>query len=158
MTPNPSQRGWQSKFRYQSHGLRFSVKAATETDEEFGQRINKIEREEAADGDELESMPDPDSGKWLLGSRIRSRGSVHSDVWNGTAAELANKSHLAVFPVGGWWKDWSQAERHGVEVRYCLIVSLEVSEEIAVDLYTPIQTQIVVPATPAVVDISIPTS
>ncbi|WP_448243018.1 S8 family peptidase [Pseudoxanthomonas mexicana] len=156
--PNPSQRGWQSKFRYQSHGLRFSVKAATETDEEFGQRINKIEREEAADGDELESMPDPDSGKWLLGSRIRSRGSVHSDVWNGTAAELANKSHLAVFPVGGWWKDWSQAERHGVEVRYCLIVSLEVSEEIAVDLYTPIQTQIVVPATPAVVDISIPTS
>jgi len=152
--PNPSQRGWQSKFRYQSHGLRFSVKAATETDEEFRQRINKIEREEAADGDELESMPDPDSTKWMLGSRIRSRGSIHSDVWKGTAAELANKSYLAVFPVGGWWKDWSQAERHGVEVRYCLIVSLEVSEDIAVDLYTPIQTQIVVPS---VVDISIPT-
>lgn len=143
--PNPSQRGWQSKFRYQSHGLRFAVKAATETDDEFGQRINKVERLEAAGDGDIESMPDPDSSRWFLGAKIRSRGSVHSDVWKGTAAELASKSHLAVFPVGGWWKDWSQAERHGVEVRYCLIVSLEVAEEIDVDLYTPIQIKIALP-------------
>ncbi len=151
--PNPSQRGWQSKFRYQSHGLRFAVKAATETDEEFGQRINKIDRLEAAGDEPIESMPDPDSARWLLGSNVRSRGSVHSDVWKGTAAELANKSHLAVFPVGGWWKDWSQAERHGVETRYCLIVSLEVAEEIEVDLYTPIEIKVVVPTS---IDITIP--
>ena len=153
--PNPSQRGWQSKFRYQSHGLRFAVKAATETSAEFGQRINKIERLEAAAGEPMESMPDPDSARWLLGSKVRSRGSVHSDVWKGTAAELASKSHLAVFPVGGWWKDWSQAERNGVEVRYSLIVSLEVAEEVDVDIYTPIATEI---AIPSVVDIGIPAS
>lgn len=143
--PNPSQRGWQSKFRYQSHGLRFAVKAATETHEEFGQRINKIERVDAAGEDGIEPMPDPDSTKWFLGSKIRSRGSVHSDVWTGTGAELANKSHLAVYPVGGWWKDWSQAKRHDVEVRYCLIVSLEVAEGTDVDIYTPIQVKIAVP-------------
>ncbi len=151
--PNPSQRGWQSKFRYQSHGLRFAVKAATETDDEFGQRINKIERLEAAGSEPMESMPDPDSTKWLLGSNVRSRGSVHSDVWKGTAADLASKSHLAVFPVGGWWKDWSEAERHDVETRYCLIVSLEVAQEIDVDLYTPIEAKIIIPTA---VDITIP--
>lgn len=143
--PNPSQRGWQSKFRYQSHGLRFAVKAATETHEEFGQRINKIERLDAAGEDGIEAMPDPDSTKWFFGSKIRSRGSVHSDVWTGTGADLANKSHLAVYPVGGWWKDWSQAKRHDVSVRYCLIVSLEIAEEVNVDIYTPIQAKIAVP-------------
>jgi len=143
--PNPSQRGWQSKFRYQSHGLRFAVKAATETHEEFGQRINKNERLDAAGDDGIEAMPDPDSSKWFFGSKVRARGSVHSDVWTGTGAELANKSHLAVYPVGGWWKDWSQAQRHGIEVRYCLIVSLEVAEGIEVDIYTPIQIKIGVP-------------
>ena len=153
--PNPSQRGWQSKFRYQSHGLRFAVKAATETDDEFGQRINRVERLEAAVDEPMESMPDPDSSRWQLGHKVRSRGSVHSDVWTGTAAELASKSHVAVYPVGGWWKDWSQAQRHGVETRYCLIVSLEVAEEVEVDLYTPIATKIEVPAA---VDITIPSA
>lgn len=143
--PNPSQRGWQSKFRYQSHGLRFAVKAATETHEEFGQRINKIERLDAAGDDGIEAMPDPDSNKWFFGSKVRARGSVHSDIWTGTGAELASKSHLAVYPVGGWWKDWSQAQRHGIEVRYCLIISLEVAEGIEVDIYTPIETKLAVP-------------
>lgn len=143
--PNPSQRGWQSKFRYQSHGLRFAVKAATETHEAFGQRINKVERMDAAGDDGIESMPDPDSTKWFFGSKIRSRGSAHSDVWTGTGAELANKSHLAVYPVGGWWKDWGQAKRHDVSVRYCLIVSLEISEGVDVDIYTPIQAKIAIP-------------
>lgn len=157
--PNPSQRGWQSKFRYQSHGLRFAVKAATETDGEFGQRINKVDRLEAAGDEPIESMPDPDSSKWQLGHNVRSRGSVHSDVWTGTAVELASKSHLAVFPVGGWWKDWSQAERHGVETRYCLIISLEVAEEVEVDLYAPIAAKIAVPVpVPVPVQISIPSA
>lgn len=150
--PNPSQRGWQSKFRYQSHGLRFAVKAATETDDLFGQRINKIEREEAAGDEPIESMQDPDSQNWFLGSKLRSRGSIHSDIWTGTAAQLASKSHLAVFPVGGWWKDWSQADRHGIPVRYALIVSLEIGEQIDVDLYTPISVQIAVPV-PIVVEV-----
>lgn len=145
--PNPSQRGWQSKFRYQSHGLRFAVKGATETAEIFGQRINKIERDdaEAADGVHRESMNDPDTEGWLFGSQLRARGSIQSDVWRGTAAQLAVKSHLAVFPVGGWWKDWRDAGQSTNTARYALIVSLEVSQELGIDLYTPIQVAIETP-------------
>ena len=145
--PNPSQRGWQSKFRYQSHGLRFAVKGATETPEIFGQRINKIEREEAAAAGDgyIDSMNDPDVAGWLFGTQLRARGSLHSDVWRGTAAQLAQKSHLAVFPVGGWWKDWKDAHQSGAKIRYALVVSLETSEDITVDLYTPIQTKIQIP-------------
>jgi hypothetical protein len=144
--PNPSQRGWQSKFRYQSHGLRFAVKAASESENEFGQRINKIDREEAAlSGAAVDSMPDPDSQSWLLGRNMRSRGSLHSDVWKGTATDLASKSHVAVFPVGGWWKDWKGANRSTEDVRYALVVSLEIGGDIDVDFYTPISAQITVP-------------
>ncbi|MDN3919366.1 S8 family peptidase [Roseateles violae] len=143
--PNPSRRGWQSKFRYQSHGLRFAVKGATETEARFNQRINKVDREEAElDGDE--SMPDPDRTAWEVGAQLRSRGSLHSDVWTGTAAALAEKSHVAVFPVGGWWKDWSGSNRAGVPVGYSLIVSIRPVDAIAaeIDLYTPIRTAIAV--------------
>jgi hypothetical protein len=143
--PNPSRRGWQSKFRYQSHGLRFDVKAATETDERFSQRINLIERLAAAGDDGPESMPNPDRDGWFLGSQLRSRGSLHSDVWRGTAADLAEKSHIAVFPVGGWWKDWKGATRPDRSVRYALIVSIEIPETTDVDIYTPIANQIGVP-------------
>lgn len=141
--PNPSQRGWQSKFRYQSHGLRFAVRGATETLDLFNLRINKIERE-LADGD-IESMTDPDTGGWALGTKLQSHGSIHSDVWSGTAAALAQKSHLAVYPVGGWWKDWKEAGRALKRVHYALVVSLEVEESVGVDLYTPIAVQIGIP-------------
>lgn len=145
--PNPSQRGWQSKFRYQSHGLRFAVKGATETPEIFGQRINKIEREdaEAAGDGGVDAMNDPDTQGWLFGTQLRARGSLHSDVWRGTAAQLAEKSHLAVFPVGGWWKDWEDAGQANTAIRYALIVSLEIDEALEIDLYTPIQTMIQTP-------------
>jgi len=146
--PNPSQRGWQSKFRYQSHGLRFAVKGATESAEEFNQRINLLEREAAVENgeDEQAAFRDPDSTGWFLGTKLQSRGSIHSDVWMGTAAELAEKSHIAVFPVGGWWKDWKGAGQPTKAVRYALVVTLEVAEGLEVDLYTPILTQIPVPA------------
>jgi hypothetical protein len=142
--PNPSRRGWQSKFRYQSHGLRFAVKGSTETDARFRQRINKLEREEL-DPDEQESMGDPDGGSWFLGAQLRGRGSIHSDVWFGNAAQLAEKSHIAVFPVGGWWKDWKESERHSTPVRYALAVTLDVLEDIDIDVYTPIANLIAVP-------------
>jgi len=143
--PNPSQRGWQSKFRYQSHGLRFAVKGATETAVRFGQRINKIERDEAAGLGDPEAMHDPDLAGWFLGAQLRSRGSVHSDVWIGTAAELADKSHIAVFPVGGWWKDWKEAGLYASEIRYSLVITLEALEAVDVDLYTPVLAQIQTP-------------
>lgn len=146
--PNPSRRGWQSKYRYQSHALRFAVMGSTEDEDRFLQRINKIEREaleaELKEGEKLESMPDPDGDGWYLGAQLRNRGSIHSDLWVGSAAQLAAKSHVAVFPVGGWWKDWAGAQRPQT-VRYSLIVTLEALNNIEIDLYTPIATQLKVP-------------
>ena len=149
--PNPSRRGWQSKFRYQSHGLRLAVKGSTETDERFGQRINKLEREEREEGDD-EALGDPDVTHWFLGAQLRSRGSIHSDEWRGTAAQLAAKSHIAVFPVGGWWKDWKDSERYMTQVRYALVVTLEVIDDVDVDVYTPIANMLQVPV---VVDVPV---
>jgi hypothetical protein len=83
---------------------------------------------------------------WSLGAQLRSRGSIHADEWRGNAAQLAAKSHIAVFPVGGWWKDWKESERYETEVRYALVVTLEVLDEVDVDLYTPIAAMIQVPA------------
>lgn len=144
--PNPSKRGWQSKFRYQSYALRFAVKAATETDEEFMARVNKLERDQERD----DAHGDADAADWTFGAQLRSRGSVHSDIWTGTAVQLATKSQVAVFPVGGWWKDWKEAAQHGAEARYSLVVSLDVAEGIETDLYTPIANTI---AATAVIDI-----
>jgi len=136
--PNPSKRGWQSKFRYQSFALRFAVKAATETDEEFLARVNKLER----DPDSDDAHGDADAADWTFGAMLRSRGSVHSDIWTGTAAQLAAKSQVVVFPVGGWWKDWKEAAQHGAGARYALVVSLDVAESIETDIYTPIANEI----------------
>ena len=142
--PNPSRRGWHSKFRYQSHGLRFAVRGARETEERFHQRINGIERE-AMGEDREESMPEPDNDGWLLRRSFRSQGSLHSDTWYGLASELANKSEIAVFPVGGWWKDMTGQAKLNRRVRYALVVSLDVSANVDVDIYTPIANQIIVP-------------
>jgi hypothetical protein len=43
--PNPARRGWRSRFRYASHGLRFEVKEPTESLEEFRKRLNLAARE-----------------------------------------------------------------------------------------------------------------
>ena len=50
-----------------------------------------------------------------------------------------------MFPVGGWWKDWKESEGHSKPVRYALVVTLDVMEDIDVDLYTPIANLIGVP-------------
>jgi hypothetical protein len=146
--PNPAQRGWQSKFRYQSHGLRFAVKAASEDLNRFQQRINKLEREAAmADSAETgtskkESMPDPEASNWFLGAKMRAQGSVHSDVWSGNARALAEMDHIAVYPVGGWWKNWKGGGRQDAPTRYALVVTLRVTGDVRADIYTPIATQV----------------
>ncbi|MDR6375316.1 S8 family peptidase [Paraburkholderia caledonica] len=146
--PNPSSRGWLSKFRYQSYALRFAVKGATEDANQFKARINKLERLEIEDS----GFGDPDLAQWKYGAQLRARGSMHSDVWVGTAAQLATKSQIAVFPVGGWWKDWKEARQWDSEARYALVVSLKVADGIDTDIYTPIATII---APEAVIDVDV---
>lgn len=137
--PSPGERGWQSRYRYASHGLRFDVRGAQETTEEFQKRLNKQARAEDEDNPRT-----GDTDGWTLGPQLRHRGSVHSDVWTGTAADLATREQIGVFPIGGWWKDRHHLGRWNRKTRYSLVVSIE-APEIEVDLYTPVAAQVGVP-------------
>lgn len=130
--PNPGDRGWTRRHRYASHGLRFAVKRSLETLPAFQARINgAIEMEE-------QGLPQDAGGdNWLLGS-IRNLGSVHSDYWRGTGAELARRDAIAIYPVGGWWKEKPSLARYDRTVRYALIVSIRATAG-EIDIYTPIQ-------------------
>jgi hypothetical protein len=139
--PNPGERGWLRRHRYASHGLRFAVKRALESVDEFKRRVNA-----AATAEEEGLAPVPaGADNWYLG-RVRNVGSIHSDYWRGSAVELAQRSAIGVYPVGGWWKENPQHKRYGRRVRYALIVSIRAING-AVDIYTPVQNQIAV-ATP----------
>jgi hypothetical protein len=138
--PNPSSRGWKGRYLYPSHGLRFEVRRQGEPIESFRRRINQI----AADEEHGAPIQAGQEIPWLIGVQTRSLGSLHGDMWEGTAAELADCGVLAVYPVGGWWKANNQRSRTDIQVRYCLLVSLQ-TPAVGVDLYTPIATQIRIP-------------
>lgn len=135
--PNPSARGTSSKFHYPSHRLRFDVQRPLDaTTEDFVARINAaVERED--DDDPIDSK-DPN---WTLGNLKRHRGSLHQDVWQGTAAELASRGFIAVYPAKGWWRTRQAQERYDLPARYSLLVSIR-TPETDVDLYTPIAQQV----------------
>jgi len=137
--PNPSERGPRSRYRYESHGLRFEVKRALESTDEFQERINRAARDE-----EEGTRTATDDPQWLIGKNGRHRGSIHSDIWRGKAAELASRGVLAVYPALGWWKTRTALERYNQAARYSLVVSIR-APEVDVDLYTPIASQIGVP-------------
>lgn len=134
--PNPSARGSASKFYYPSHRLRFAMKRPTERLDEFRTRINAA----AETGEGVSAVSGSDSN-WLLGFRQRHKGSLHQDIWRGTAAELANCGYLAVFPGQGWWKTRRALERYDSEANYSLIVSIH-APETDVDLLTPVQVRV----------------
>jgi hypothetical protein len=134
--PTASRRGWRRRYSYPSHGLRFELKTATETTSEFVRRVNRdAQREE--DGSSTGSGSD----RWLVGPNQRNTGSLHQDVWDGTAADLAECNTLAVHAVGGWWKNSKRSDRRNLPVRCALLVSLT-TEEQGVDLYSPIAVQV----------------
>ncbi|MFO7729669.1 MAG: peptidase S8, partial [Spirochaetia bacterium] len=81
------------------------------------------------------------SDHWELGVNLRNRGSIHSDIWHGTASELASSNIIAVFPRTGWWKERAYLEKWDKQARYSLIVSIRTPEE-TVDIYTPVASKI----------------
>jgi hypothetical protein len=125
--PNPSSRG-RSVHSYKSHGLRFTIKTPAETNEKFMGRITKALREEDVSygNDETDTW-------WTLGINGRTKGSIHSDIWRGLAAELASCNILAVYPVYGWWKNAKDTINN--IAKYSLLVSIRTSTDI--DLMTP---------------------
>jgi hypothetical protein len=136
--PNPAESARGRKSRYASHGLRFAVKTADEDIPEFRKRINKAARTE---GEVVSSVDDTG---WVLGPTLRDRGSLHSDIWRGPANDLARRGVLAVFPVGGWWKDRIQHGRYNSTTRFSLVVTVT-TPAVDVDIYTEITNRIVVP-------------
>lgn len=138
--PNPSRRGWRLRHRYASHGLRFAVKGPTETLDEFRKRLNQ----QALDEDERRAVGGGDSAEWYLGEQARNRGSIHSDMLQGFAADVAERGVIGVYPVSGWWKDQPRRDRSALGVPYSLIVSLE-TEATDIDIWTPVANQVQVP-------------
>jgi len=137
--PNPSERGFRVRYRYESHGLRFDVKRPAESNDNFRARINAAARNEEG-GTRVNS----DDSNWLIGKQNRHKGSIHSDIWRGTAADLASRGVIAVYPALGWWKTRKRLEGYNKLARYSLIISIR-APETDVDLYTAIRNQIAVP-------------
>ncbi len=134
--PNPSQRGIKSRYRYESHCLRFDVKRPTESEAAFRARINVAARD-AEEGSNARST-DPN---WLIGTKNRHKGSLHADIWYGPAAELASRGAIAIYPAAGWWKTRKKLERFDQQARYSLVVSIRAPEQ-NVDLYSAVENQI----------------
>lgn len=135
---NPGDRGWKKRYSYASHGLRFDINMPTEKKSQFRKFINKIARDEE---DGLSIVRERDSDSWLLGQKLRHRGSIHSDIWRGTASDLAQRQHIAVYPVIGWWRERPQLEKWNSKAHYSLAVSISTPIE-DVQLYTEIVNRI----------------
>ena len=138
--PNPARTGWQSRHRYASHGLRLDLKAPTESADEFRKRLNK---KSLGEGERRPASPS-DSSKWFLGEKARNKGSLHTDILAETAADMAARGVVGIYPVTGWWKENRKRDRSSDGVRYSLIMSIE-TEAQDVDIWTPVAVQIGVP-------------
>lgn len=131
--PNPGERGLSRRHVYASHGLRFDLKPADDQLEVFLRRRN------AEAGRRPPARTGTDNG-WAVGPQLRSRGSLHSDTWEGMAAELADRNAIIVYPTGGWWRE-NLAQGHADEaVRYSLIASIRAAP--GTELYTEVTAQI----------------
>ena len=134
--PNPSRRGVTSRYRYESHGLRFDVKRPLETIDGFRGRISAAARDDKYDSGGSGSDP-----SWRIGTQGRHRGSIHGDIWCGSAADLASRGFIAVYPTSGWWKTRPTLQHYDRAVRYSLVVSIR-APEVDVDLYAEVANQI----------------
>lgn len=135
--PNPGRRGYRQRYSYQSHGLRFKVINPGQPMINFRAAINKIANDTVEDYQGVEG----DKGGWLFGTNLKTFGSLHSDTWTGSAADLADMHTLAVYPVGGWWKYRAGEERWQNRVRFSLIVSIDVPDS-EVDIYSEVESLI----------------
>ncbi len=144
--PNPGRLGWKKRHRYASHGLRFKVKKPTESIDEFRKSLNRLALD---DDEEKPSSGDPE---WYLGEQARDKGSLHSDIWEGTAADLSERGVIGIFPVGGWWKEQPKRDRSAEGARYALVVSIETAAT-EVDLWTPVAVEVGVSAEVATIEI-----
>jgi hypothetical protein len=138
--PNPGERGRKRRHSYASYGLRFDINKPTETFEQFRWRINGAVRDEEKDKKPT-SASRSDSAEWVLGIDNRHKGSIHSDIWRGTAINLAERQYIGVYPVIGWWRESTKHRCWDKQARYSLIVSISTPKE-DVQLYTEIANRV----------------
>lgn len=136
--PNPGGRTYRGKYSYASHRLAFSIQRPGEAEPAFRARV----QDEAATSDDLAAaVADIDINSnegWIIGSQVRNASTVQSDWLEEEGAKLAKRSKLAVYPMGGWWKNRPKLGRVKSNARFSLIVSLETEQSI--DIYTPVKT------------------
>lgn len=109
------------KYSYASSGLRFDLCNPNENADQLKARIRR-------ESDETVGSVNNDTGRWAIGIQKRTRGSIHKDWVETTAADLATCNLIAVYPVSGWWYKRKSTHKVETEMRYSLIVSLETSE------------------------------
>lgn len=146
--PNPGDKGYTTKYAYQSTALRFSLIRPDEDLTNFKIRTNKISQDALKDSLGVEKLEasafsrDTGNERWVLGAENVFKGSVHSNYWTGSAAEIASCNILAIYPLAsGWWKQLKKQNKYDSELRYSLIVSIE-TPDLEVDIYTPIAVQV----------------
>lgn len=131
--PNPGRFASIDPQRYQSFGLRFDLRRRTESENDFLERTNALNRDDPRG-------PGPSGGDnqgWRFGPNSISAGSLHCDEWIGPAVQLANRDMICIKPVTGWWKDSAANCRRNS--RYALVATLS-APDIEIDLHTPIST------------------
>lgn len=146
--PNPGDKGYTTKYAYQSTALRFSLIRPDEDFDNFKIRTNKVSQDELKAILGVDKLDDEaydrntGTSRWALGADTVFKGSVHSNYWTGSAAEIASCNTLAIFPLAsGWWKQLKKQNKHDSELRYSLIVSIETPDS-EIDIYTPIAIQV----------------
>jgi len=130
--PNPGSRTWEKsqKYHYASCLLRFRMKHRDQSEEDFRARLDADQ--EGSD----DTFTDPG---WAVGGNLRRKsGSLVQDIWKGTTGQLAEMTHLGVFPAKGWWAyrhfrpGHELHGRHLQSVPYSLIVSLETEADLPI--------------------------
>lgn len=129
--PHPAGAGMIDPTRYRSFGLRFDMKRSQETVDSFRARVNRAARADGYRGNA------PADSQWRYGPKSVKAGSLHSDIWEGSAAELSARGSICVYPVNGWWRVRKRLGRFNESARYALVITLE-APEVETDLYVPI--------------------
>ena len=140
--PSPGELQTQNRYTYASHALRFDINTPQESDdiENFKKRVNKQARENVDDKPEYKGF----TKEWKIGIDNRKQGTVQSDSITLSGIQMADCYHIAVYPVGGWWKTRKSEKCMEKETRYSLIISLH-TESQDIDIYTPVANMISIP-------------
>lgn len=113
-----------NKFRRRIfHGLdlKWDMQGPQETEAQFLDRINELQRPLATDG-KRKRIASTKTFPWDIGPKLRSRGTVQSDRWRGKMSSLVGDKLIAICPVLGWWDQ--RKELRTKSLKFSLIVSV----------------------------------